>query len=344
MKQLEGITVGTDATIHDAMRAISETGVEIALVVGSGRVLLGTITDGDIRRALLSGATLESAVEPHMKRTFTAVGPEVGRAEVLDIMRARTLRHIPVVDVDGVLRGLHLMRELIGAAPRPNDALILAGGKGTRLHPLTKDTPKPMLKVAGRPILERIVLHLVGCGITHMHIAVHHLSHAIEDHFGDGERFGCSIGYLREKTPLGTAGAISLLPAPPGHPLLVMNGDLVTQADIGGMLDFHASAGNCATVGARVYSHEVPFGVIEAEDGRVARIVEKPTAQWTVNAGIYVIEPAIVPRVPAGLPFTMPELLDLCIQAGDRVGMFLIEDDWIDVGMREELLRARGQI
>jgi dTDP-glucose pyrophosphorylase len=344
MHNLQRVTYSPDATIRDVMEGFTSSGVEVALITDEARTLLGILTDGDVRRALLQGATLSSPVAPHMKRSFTAVGSTVGRAEVLDLMLTRTLRHIPIVDGTGRLCGLHLLRDVLGGTPRPNCALILAGGQGARLYPLTRDTPKPMLRVAGRPILERIILQLVGNGVTRIFIAVHHLAEMIEGHFGDGARFGCGITYLRETRPLGTGGALSLLPQRPEHPLLVMNGDLVTQADIGGMIDAHCAGGQIATVGERVYSHQIPFGVLEASDGCLTRLVEKPTVQWNVNAGIYVVNPDLVGRVPAGEPCSMPDLIEACLQAGERVGTFPIEGDWIDVGRHEELQQARGLV
>src|SRR3989304_1487910 len=208
MIPIKEISIKQSATIREAMEAIQRGACWIALVVDNNSKLLGLITDGDIRRALLSGATLNDPLEPYMQRKFTAVPPTTGRSEVLDLMRARSLNQIPIVDQTGKLVGLHLMREIIGAVRRPNWAVIMAGGRGERLRPLTDSIPKPMIKVAGRPILERIVLHLVGYGIRRIFISVNYLSQVIEDHFGDGTRFGCTIEYLRETQPLGTGGSL----------------------------------------------------------------------------------------------------------------------------------------
>ena len=343
MENFDRILVGPKATIRETMAQIGAGGAEIALVVDGTRRLLGTVTDGDIRRALLGGATMSDPVEPRMYRQPTTVGPSVGRAEVLDLMRARMLRQIPIVDAEGRVAGLHLLNELIGATSRANWALIIAGGRGTRLQPLTDAVPKPMLPVAGRPILERIVLHLVGFGISRIFIAVHYLSDAIKRHFGDGLRFGCSIEYLIEDTPLGTGGCLSLLPRGAGHPILVMNGDLLTQFDVGHVLAFHERGGFDATIGVRAYGVKIPFGVVDLDGDRVKGLQEKPDVRWTVSAGIYVMEPDIVSTVKSGAAITMPEVLLHCMEAGRRVGAFPIEEDWIDVGVRDELQRARGQ-
>ena len=243
-KRLEHTCVPATARLVDAMQSLELSGVEIALLTDAEGRLAGIVTDGDIRRALLKGATMESPVGPHMVREFTRVGPDAGRAEVLDLMQARTLEQIPVVDAEGKLAGLHLLHELVGAIERPNWAVIMAGGKGVRLRPITEHLPKPMIPVAGRPILERLVLHLVGCGIRQVFLSINYLGHIVEQHFGDGSRFGCRIEYLREEQPLGTGGALALLPEPPTELLLVMNGDGVTQVDIGALLDFHERGGH----------------------------------------------------------------------------------------------------
>jgi NDP-sugar pyrophosphorylase family protein len=218
----------------------------------------------------------------------------------------------------------------------------MAGGQGVRLRPLTENTPKPMLRVAGRPILERIVLHLVGHGLRRVFIAINYLGHVIEEHFGDGSRLGCRIEYLREEQPLGTAGALGLLPDRPVEPVLVMNGDLVTQADLGAMLDFHVGGAYAATIGIRRYLHAVPFGVVEREGDRVIEVEEKPTIARDASSGIYTIGPALVELVAPRKPFSMPDLIAAALARGDRVGAYEIEDDWIDVGQRDQLERARN--
>ena len=315
------------------MECIDRNAKGIALVVDATRRLIGTVTDGDVRRALLRGATLDSPAEPYVRKRFIAVDANAGRAEVLDLMRARSIGHLPILDAQGILVGVHVLREIIGGFVRPNRAVIMAGGRGERLRPLTDELPKPMLRVAGKPILERLVLHLVGYGIRKIYLAVHYLSDTIEKHFGDAQ-FGCNIRYLREERPLGTGGALSLLPEVPAEPILVLNGDLVTQADVGAMLTLHEQAGHLITVGVREYSHTVPYGCIEVDSDRVIRFEEKPVVYRLVNAGIYVLSTEVVKRVPPDQVFPLPLLLEQSISGGEKVGVFRIEDDWVDVGQR----------
>lgn len=330
-------------TIRNALEVIEKGAEGICLLVDAEQRLLSTVTDGDIRRALLKGASMEDCVEPFGKRSFTSVPANASRAEVIDLMQARHLHQIPILDDQGRLKGLHLVREILGSQPKPNWAVIMAGGKGTRLGELTKATPKPMLKVAGRPILERLVLHLVGCGIRRIFISTNYLASIIEDHFGDGSGFGCRIEYLRETTdqPLGTGGSLSLLPERPSHPIFVCNGDLVTQVDVSSLLDFHQDGGYLATIGVRSYAHEIPFGCLEVNEGCVTSIVEKPTVSQLINAGIYLLSPEIIDRVPRQF-FPITELFDEAVRKGARIGAFEIVDEWIDVGQREQLKQARG--
>ncbi len=342
--RLELIQVSVDGSIRDAMQAIDRGGVEICLVTDGDYRLVGIVTDGDVRRALLRAQGLEGPIAACCNRSFVAVGPEVGRADVLDLMHARTFSHVPVVDASGRLVGLHLLRELLGHHDRPNWAVIMAGGEGTRLRPLTEHVPKPMVTVAGRPILERLVLHLVGYGIRRIYLAVNYKSEVIESHFGHGDRFGCRIEYLHESEPLGTAGALSTLPEPPDHPVLVLNGDLITQANVARMLEVHESRGDLATVGVTAYCVTIPFGVVEVDaQGGLAGIREKPTEEFLVNAGIYVLAPALVAELAPGRPRSMPEILMQCRDQGRGAGVYVIREDWIDIGRHGDLNRAQGR-
>jgi dTDP-glucose pyrophosphorylase/predicted transcriptional regulator len=341
---LTRLTVPTGSTVLEALKAIEAGGEAITFVVDGGDRVIGCLTDGDIRRAILRGASLEDRVLPGvMRRDFTAVTPQDGRAEVLDLMRARSIERIPVLSPEGRLIGLHTMRQLVSKAERPNRVVILAGGKGTRLHPITEQVPKPMVTVAGRPILERLILHLVSCGLSRFTISVNYLGHLIEEHFGDGSRLGCEIDYLRETEPLGTGGPLSLL-APPTLPVVVLNGDLITQCDVGDLLDFHERGGYAATLGIRPYTVEVPFGVAEVEGGRLVSLREKPVERTLINAGIYVLSPETVAAVPPGKEYPITMLFESLLAEGKPVGAHLLEAEWLDVGRHDELRRARGVV
>ena len=292
------------ASILDAMIAIDQGSASAAFAVTTGEKLAGIVTDGDIRRALLRGARISDPIRPHIQVNPVVAKDTDSRNAILDLMQAREIWQIPVVNEGGKLVAVHLLRELLGRVDRPNVALILAGGRGARLGPITNSLPKPMVSVAGKPILERLVNHLLGFGISHIVISVGHLGDVIEDHFGDGSQFGCEITYLWEdpENPLGTGGplgGLSKLFPELSAPVLVMNGDLVTQFDVAAMLDHHEQAGAVATVGAFPYTHEVPYGVLQVDDaGHIESIVEKPLRQELVSGGIYVFNPSVLRKVP----------------------------------------------
>lgn len=340
---LEQCIIALTSTLREALASLDESSAKLVVITDASRKVIGIMTDGDVRRALLGGATLEDPVLPHVRRTFTSVDARASRADVLDLMQARSVAEVPILDPSGHLVGLHRMHDVLARKQRDNCAVVMAGGKGTRLGPLTESVPKPMLKVAGRPILERIVLHLAGVGIKHIYLAINYLGHVVEEHFGDGARFGCRIEYLREDRALGTAGALSLLPKKPEKPVLVMNGDLVTQTDFADMLDFHERHGQSVTVGVRRYLHTVPFGCFELDGDSVISVEEKPAIAKVINAGIYVLAPEMLARVPEGQEFTMPDLLGDALGARKGVVAYEIVDDWVDVGRVAELKKARGE-
>jgi len=341
-KRLRDCLVEDSSTIKEVMVALGRSAVEIALVVNEEGKLVGTCTDGDLRRGLLAGSTLECPISPHIQRKCVSVGPEAGRAEVLDLMRARQIQQVPILSADGNVLGLHLMRELIGAVERPNWAVLMAGGRGTRLRPLTEAVPKPLIPVAGRPILERLVLHLVGYGIRQIFISINYLGDMVQEFLGDGSKYGCAIEYLCEDLPLGTGGSLTLLPELPEHALIVMNGDLVTSLNIADMLDFHTKGEYVASLGIREYCHSVPFGVVEIQNGNLQLISEKPTYSWMVNTGCYVLNPELIVRMPKRKECTIVSLLEDALARGERIGAYSITQDWIDVGRISDLARALG--
>lgn len=335
--------VSLGQSLMSVLRSLDASGLAIVLVEDECGRAKGVLTDGDVRRALLSGATLESSLDRWVSSGFSAAAPRTSRVEVLDLMQSRRIGEVPILDADARFVGLHTLHDLLGAEAKPNWAVIMAGGRGERLRPLTDTVPKPMIKVAGRPILERIVLHLVGFGIRRIFLSVNYKAAVIEKHFADGAALGCSIEYLREDRPLGTGGPLSLLPTVPEDPLLVLNGDLLTQFDVGSLLAFHEQGAYRATVGIYEYTHTVPLGVVKLDGERVVEVREKPTEAWQVNAGIYVLDPALVDRVPSDVYYGLPALVEECLDRGEPVGGFRVTEDWLDLGRHDELKRARGE-
>lgn len=340
----EAIVVSCGSTIRAAMEAINANARELVLIRDDSGRIVGLITDGDIRRGLLRGLTLASPAAEVMTRDFVSVAPGLDRAAVLDLMKARTIRHVPVLDADRRLVAIHFLRDLIGGAARPNIAVVMAGGKGTRLRPFTENLPKPMVEVAGRPILERVVLHLVGHGVRRIYLAVNFMAETIKRHFGDGSAFGCDIEYLHETKPLGTGGALSLLPRPVEHPVLVLNGDQIIHINIAAMLDHHGANGCVATIGAGPHQVQIPYGLISQCDGMLLGIEEKPSMSYLVNRGIYVLNPSVLEHIPSDQEFPITNLFELLLERKKHVGVFYFDDEWIDVGRPEDLRRAHGKL
>lgn len=333
--------ISPQASILDAMKKIDNAAIATA-VVCEDRKVKGVLTDGDIRRAIIGGASLTTPIAEYYTKKFISVGPEAVRADVLELMQARVIEQIPIVDAYGELKGFHTLHKLLGSEVKPNWAVIMAGGKGVRLGKQTANTPKPMLKVAGKPILERLVLHLVSYGIRRVFISVNHLSHMIEDYFQDGFRWGCSIEYLREIQPLGSGGALSLFPEVPKYPVILINGDLLLEANLSQMLVFHETSQLYATMGVHYYSHEIPFGCVETNQNRIVGLEEKPVFTKTINGGVYVLSPEAVQSVPKNTFFPITGLFERALAERLPCGAYPLDGDWIDVGVPEQLKQARG--
>lgn len=340
---LEALLVSPGASLRDAMVAIDGSGLEVTLVCDARRRLVAMATDGDIRRALLRGATLADTIMVAANTRFTTVGPEVDPGEAMRLMLHHGYHCIPVVDEHGALIDLHTMKAALLGNDTGSVAVVMAGGKGERLGELTHAIPKPMLPVGDRPILERIVQLIVSHGIRRIYLSVNHLASMVEDHFGDGSRFHCRIAYLREKTALGTAGALRLLPDRPKKPLLVMNGDLLTNANLSRIFALHRANAHMATVALRRHVIKVPYGVCEVNDGRVTALREKPELHYDINSGIYVLAPEALDVLPAEGAFTMTGLLEACMDRGGIVGAYHMQEAWHDIGLPAEFENAQRE-
>jgi len=342
-RDIHELCIPPDTTLYEAMSMIGRCGAA-ALITDPEMHLLGLLNDGDIRRAVLNHTDFDTPVDQVMNKNFRFFRQSVPRAAALDQLKALGYRLMPIIDDDGKVVGLHLLDAMIGSLNLPNIAVIMAGGKGTRLKPLTDNLPKPMVRVAGRPILEHIILHLAGSNIREIYIAVNYLSEMIEDYFQDGSTFGVNIHYLREDTPLGTGGALRLLPSKPEVPIIVMNGDLVTQFNVERMLQHHKQGDYQMTIGAHDYRVDIPYGVIEwdAKDKSISNIQEKPEKHFIVNGGIYVINPDLIDFIEPDKNVPITTLVDKCLENNMRIGAHIVEGDWMDVGHHKELAAARG--
>lgn len=332
-------TMQEGASLRQAMAVIENSPAKIALIVDAQGRLQGTLTDGDLRRAILRGGTLDSPVEDAMNRNFQVGFASDDRAQLLARMRNNTLRQVPVLDEHGHVIRIETLSELL-VAPKRNWVFLMAGGFGKRLRPLTKTTPKPMLEVGGKPVLQTILERFIDAGFQRFFISVHYLAEQIIDHFGDGSAWGVEIVYVEETRPLGTAGALSLLPEIPDQPLLVMNGDVLTSARFNHLLEFHREHDAAATMCLREYDFQVPFGTVELNESYATKIVEKPVHKVFVNAGIYVLSPETVASVPADQMVDMPDLLQSLIEDGRAVATYPLHEQWLDIGRQEDFDKA----
>lgn len=340
MKGWEKVLIGPDTTIRGALLAIDAAATQLALVVDQDRRLLGTLSDGDIRRGLIRGMQLSDAVESCMHSSPTTVQAGESRDSILSLMRRLGLHQVPIVDANNVVTGLGVVDDFLVPAVRDNWVVVMAGGPGTRLRQLTESVPKPMLMVGNRPLLETILRNYIDQGFRRFYLAVNYKAEIIESHFGDGESLGAEIRYLRETTRLGTAGALSLLPEPPAEPLFVTNGDLLAKLDYPDMLDAHVRAGAAATMGVRQYEFQIPYGVIEEADGFIRGIKEKPIQRSLVSAGMNVLSPEVLERVPSGTFFDMPMLFEELIATGARTQCYFINGYWLDIGRMPDYEKA----
>ena len=332
-----------DSTLKDAIRCLNDSSMKIALVVNAQGVLEGTISDGDIRRGLLKGLDLGSSIESITHRNALVVPPSFGRDMVMLLMRSNQLQQIPVVDEQQRVVGLHLWNEISTPPPRDNLMVIMAGGKGTRLMPHTENCPKPMVLVAGKPMLQHIIERSQQEGFNHFVLAINYLGHMIEEYFGDGSRFGVKIDYLREQTSLGTVGALSLLARRPEASFVVTNGDVITDIHYGELLDFHIRHDATATMAVRVHEWQHPFGVVQIKGVDIVGFEEKPIARTHINAGVYALSPDALDELIHGEHCDMPTLFERIQAKLLRTVAYPMHEPWLDVGKPEDLKLARDQ-
>jgi dTDP-glucose pyrophosphorylase/predicted transcriptional regulator len=341
MKDWSKILLKSKDSIEVAIETIHAGGYRIALVVDNNKKLLGTVTDGDIRRALIKHIDMSCSIEKVMNKSpVTALITESNDAIMLK-MQSMDLLHVPIVNESNILIGLETLQHLLVRKKYNNPVFLMAGGFGKRLRPLTVDTPKPLLPVGNRPILETILMRFIDAGFHNFYISIHYKADMIREYFGDGSNWGVTIKYVHEDKPLGTAGSLGILPENITKlPMIMMNGDLLTKVDFSQLLDFHNEQKGIATMCIREYDFKVPYGVVTIEDTVIKSIVEKPVQKFFVNAGIYVINQSLISRVDGISYIDMPTLLEDRISCGDSVSVFPVHEYWMDIGRMDEYENA----
>lgn len=338
----EKSVVSESLSILEAMKVINRHSTHGVVVVSPTYSLLGTVTDGDIRRAVLNGLSMEEPVSKIMNPKPSFLLQEASAQIALDLMKEKDINLLPVVDAEHKVVGIETLSSLL----KPNDidswVVLMAGGEGQRLRPLTKECPKPLLKVGGKPLLETILLNFKEHGFKNFYLAINYKGEMLRDYFGDGSRWDIQIRYLEESKPLGTAGALGLLPEAPKQPVIVMNGDLLTKVNFKHLLDFHRKQGAAATMCIREYAVSVPYGVLNLEGSQIQNIDEKPVHKFFVNAGIYVLEPDLVKYLPVNEEVDMPHLFESLIRANRPTAAFPICEYWLDIGRKDDFARANG--
>jgi dTDP-glucose pyrophosphorylase len=340
MKNIENIKLTVDSTIKEALQIIDNGAVKFAIVVDKDDKLIGTMTDGDIRRAILDGKTLGDTIENIYFKEPTIVTVNHTKEEIINLCTSKKIYQIPVVDNKGRVVSIDLLDELLKPEIHPNKVVLMVGGLGTRLRPLTETTPKPMLHVGGKPILQTIVEKFVSYGFVNIVMCVGYKSNIIQDFFGDGSKFGAHIEYVLEDKRMGTAGALSLLENKPKEPFFVMNGDLLTNVNFEHLLEFHTANNAMATMCVREYDFQVPYGVVNVKDGKILSIEEKPVHKFFVSAGIYMLSPDCISHIPENEFYDMPTLFEKLIAMNENTVSFPLREYWLDIGRMEEYEKA----
>ena len=330
------------ATVGEAIRNLDKSQLQIVLIISANGVLVGTVTDGDIRRGLLRGFDMTSPVAGVIQRKPLTVPPLLDRESVIRIMQANDIFQIPVVNDSRIVVGMHTMRNVYAPARKPNVMVIMAGGQGKRLLPYTENCPKPMLHVAGKPMLEHIIERAIAENFHKFVISIHYLGHMIEAYFGDGSRWGASISYLYESEPLGTAGALGLMQPRSTLPILVTNGDILSDISYSELLDFHSRNRAMATMAVRQHEWQNPFGVVHINGVDIVGFEEKPITRSHINAGVYVLSPEALDAIAADKYCDMPTLFGRLQEKTARTIVYPMHEPWLDVGRADDLAQARA--
>jgi dTDP-glucose pyrophosphorylase len=338
--------ISKSSTIKQALEIINSEALRVAVVVDQDKKLQGMVTDGDIRRGLLNDLLLTDSVAKVMNSNPITASQGASKGQLVELMERNQILSVPLLDQEYKVIGLETLHSALSKEKYQNPVFIMAGGFGTRLRPLTDNCPKPMLKVGDKPILETVIKSFIKAGFNNFYISTHYMPEQIHQHFGDGSDLGVSISYVHEDTPLGTGGALGLLPEdmPRDLPLIMINGDVLTKENFQSLLKFHIENDADATMCVREYDYQIPYGVINGEGNQITSMVEKPVQRFFVNAGIYVVSPRVTQSVEKNQKIDMPTLLEQHMQDRQKILMFPIHEYWLDIGRMDDFNRAQMDI
>ncbi len=343
MKDWKKVVVGPRDTLYKTVNILQESGLQISLVVDEDYKILGTVTDGDIRRALINNVSMDVPISEVMNSNPITALLSDSDHKIVKTMNKKKILHMPITDDAGVLKGLRVLQDFFDTNSYENSVLLMAGGFGKRLDPLTKDLPKPLLKITDVPILEDILVEFINNGFKNFIISVHYRAEMIKDYFGDGSKWGVNIDYIEEESPLGTAGCLGLIPDSSKRlPVIVSNGDLLTKVSYMHLLRFHEKNNGEITMCIREHAVEIPFGVVEVDNPNVVDFVEKPIKKYFINAGIYVLNSSVLNKVDGKSYLDMPDLLEKVRKNGGIINAFPIHENWQDIGIMTDFNSAKS--
>lgn len=346
-KNLKDLLINKDSSIFETLECIDKSAKAIAFVIDKENgCFLGTITDGDIRRALLKNKDLKEKISNLYNENYIYVEEGTSLNKVKKLFVEQKIKVIPVLDKDKVLVGYYEIDDVVSYSKdrSSNPVLIMAGGLGSRLKPLTDDMPKPMLTVGNKPILQTIIEQFRNSGFDNIYISVNYKSDIIKNYFRDGSDFDVNITYIEETKRMGTAGAIKLAQKYLDEPFFVMNGDILTTINYKEFLEFHIENNFSMSIGSREYEMQVPYGVLERDELSVTSLKEKPVYSYTVSGGMYVLNPDIVDMIPEDEFYDITQLINSVVDNNLKVGSFPIREYWMDIGRIEDYNQANQDI
>ena len=342
MYKIDEIKINQNASIKEALEVIDKGAIKVAVVLSDEGLLLGMLNDGDIRRALLKGMSLGDSIDGIINKHPVVANINDTKERILELANEKKLHQIPIIS-NGKLIGIQDIREFLAPKNKPNKVILMVGGLGTRLRPLTNDVPKPMLDVGNKPILHTIVENFAKYGYTDIIMCVNYKSEIIKEYFGNGDKFGVKIEYVLESKRMGTAGALSLLKERPKDDFFVMNGDLLTNVNFEYLHEYHKDSNALASICIRKYEMQVPYGVVNVRANKVTSIEEKPTQSFFVSAGIYMFSPIVLDFIPKGVFYDMPTLFSELLKHDFPIHPFPIREYWLDIGRMDEYRRANDE-